>query len=62
MTESRDRVALQHPKLPGRVINPNRRSVPAYLKRGWIEAKSPEAKAVVEASPSNPDSTPSKED
>lgn len=55
-----DPVAIRHPKLPGRdPIVIARSAFPSHERRGWVEAKSPAAKAAVEAStPTEGDSTP----
>lgn len=45
-----DPVAIRNPKLPGRVVVVPRRTLAAYAKRGWVEAKSSAAQAAVEAS------------
>lgn len=58
-----DPIAIRHPKLPGFVKTIERRSFPARERNGWVEAKSPAAKAAVEkkASPRGDLPTPSKE-
>lgn len=47
-----DRIAIRHPKHPGFVKTVTRRAFVARERNGWVEAKSPSAKALVEqASP-----------
>jgi hypothetical protein len=60
----RDPIAIRHSSAPGEFTIVARRTLPAWLKRGWVEAKSPGAKAAVEqASPGGDTATPStKED
>lgn len=59
-----ERIAIRHPKLPGEFVTVARRTLPAYERRGWVEAKSPAAKAAVEQEtvPSGDPATPSEED
>lgn len=45
-------VAIRHPKNPGFIKTVTRRAFASRERNGWVEAKSPEAKALVEqASP-----------
>lgn len=53
-----DPIAIRHPKLPGEVIVIARSAFPAHEASGWVEAKSPAAKAAVEAqTPTEGDNT-----
>ena len=61
MPKPADPVALRHPDLPGVVITKERRAVPAYAKRKWVEHKSPAAPAAVEDK-STSDDNPSQGD
>lgn len=51
------RILMRHPDQPGVVVERGARSFPAHAKRGWVEAKSSKAKAVVET-PTSPDGEP----
>lgn len=42
-------VAMRHPAIPGEFVVVGARSFPSHRKRGWVEAKSSEAKAAVES-------------
>lgn len=42
-----DPVALRHPALPGEIVVMSRLQLPALAEVGWVEAKSPEAKALI---------------
>ncbi len=44
-----DPIAIRHPKIPGEFVTVSRRAFPSHERRGWVEAKSSEAKAAVEA-------------
>ncbi len=44
-----DQVAIRHPSFSGEVYVVTRLALPAYTEAGWVEAKSPEAKAAVAA-------------
>lgn len=43
-----ERIAVRHPDMPGEFVVISKRSFPSRAKRGWVEAKSPAAKAAVE--------------
>jgi hypothetical protein len=45
---AKERIAIRHPKEPGFVKTVTRRQLAGYERRGWVEAKSPAAKALVE--------------
>lgn len=49
MSDSTEPVAIRHPSFSGEVYVVSRLALPAYTEAGWVEAKSPEAKAAVEA-------------
>jgi len=49
-----DPVAVRHPDLPGDVHVVPRKQFASLSRRGWVEAKSSEAKAAVEANTSPP--------
>lgn len=57
-------VAIRHPSAPGFVKTVTRRAFKSREARGWVEAKSPKAKALVESqsSPEGTPATPHKED
>lgn len=56
-------IAIRHPSAPGFVKTVSRRAFAAREAAGWVEAKSPKAKALVEtASPEGTPTTPRKED
>ncbi len=62
---ARDRISMRHPDLPGDfVVVPRSTFENSYSKNGWVEAKSPAAKAAVENIKSSPVDAPttSKED
>ena len=50
-----DPVELSHPLMPGEIVIRSRRQMPAMQEAGWVEAKSPEAEAAVEANTSPED-------
>jgi heme/copper-type cytochrome/quinol oxidase subunit 2 len=62
----RDPVAMRHPGMPGEFVTVSRSQFDkSWSKRGWVEAKSSEAKAAVEKAtrPPQVDAPPaSKED
>ena len=64
MPTFRDPIAVRHPDTPGEFVTVPRRAFASLKRRGWVEAKSPAAKAAVEhqTSPRGDDTTPSKED
>ena len=57
-------VAIRHPAHPGFVKTVTRRAFATREARGWVEAKSPKAKALVEnqSSPEGTPATPHEED
>jgi hypothetical protein len=56
-------VAIRHPSAPGFVKTVTRRAFASREARGWVEAKSPKAKALVEnQSPEGTPPTPHEED
>ncbi len=58
MPDFPDTVALRHPAHPGEIFITGREAMPAHQAAGWVEAKSPEAKAAVAAMTTPEDPTP----
>lgn len=49
MADFPDPVALRHPAMPGEIVIMSRLQLPTLALSGWVEAKSPEAKAALAA-------------